>query len=190
MVKTALSTPSVNNLTFPFAHPLHVLNLVREVNVEILVPSAFYLLSIYPLSDLLKADHPKLLVEHPSRPSSTLLSSDLLLYSLMYQHRLQVMVNFVREFCPERAFKPPCGTISTCGKGFSRLTAQLQRSSNLKTGPLYYISQAMLRVVEDKTICGICTTRFQQDCSSLRQKIWGELPAVVNLPPWEEMQKL
>lgn len=190
MVETALNTLSVNNLTYPFAHPLHVLNLVREVDAKILIPSTFYFLSLYPLSDILKADHPKLLVEHPSRPPSTLLSSDLLLYSLMYQHRLQLLDNFMRQFCAERAFKPTCGAISTCGKGFSRLVSQLHRSWTLRTGPLHYIFQAMQKVAADETICGLCRASFHQECSLLRQQIWDELPSVVNLPPWEEMHKI
>ncbi|KAF9485854.1 hypothetical protein BDN70DRAFT_870761 [Pholiota conissans] len=191
MVETALSTPSVNNLSYPFAHPLHVLNLVREVDAKMLIPSTLYFLSLYPLSDILKADHPKLLVEHPSRPSSTLLSSDLLLYSLMYQHRLQVMDNFVRQFCTERAFKPACdGATPTCSKSFSRLVAQLHRSWTLRTGPLHYIYQAMQKVAADQSICGLCRASFHQGCSLLRQQVWDELPGVVNLPPWEEMHKI
>ena len=81
MIETALTIRPVDNLTYPFAHPLHVLNLAREVDAPILIPSAIYFRSIYPLVDFIKGDHPKLLVEHPSRPSAELLSSDLLSYT-------------------------------------------------------------------------------------------------------------
>lgn len=189
MIEEALSARAVDNLSYPFAHPLHVLNLAREVDAPVIIPSVVYFLSMYALSDILKADHPKLLIEHPSRPSSSLMSSDLLLYSLMYQHRLQLMDKFMRQFCPERAFKPPCGQLATCGKGFSRLISQLHRSWTLKTGPLHFIGQAMDKVTADPIICPSCRTTFHHDCSLLRQQIWKELPNIVNLLPWEELHE-
>ncbi|GLB38307.1 putative BTB/POZ domain containing protein [Lyophyllum shimeji] len=78
MVTKALATPSSNGLTFPYVHPLHVLNLAHEVNVRIVIPPALYFLSLYPLADILRGDHPKLKVQHPSSPSSSLDPTDTL----------------------------------------------------------------------------------------------------------------
>ncbi|KAF8644435.1 hypothetical protein AX16_008494 [Volvariella volvacea WC 439] len=94
MVRTALNSPIIDNTTYPYVHPLHVLNLAREVNVQIIVPSAIYFLSLYPLNDLLRADHPKLSIKHPSSPSSTLTPDDLKNYTLMFQHRLDLILHF------------------------------------------------------------------------------------------------
>ncbi|PPR01139.1 hypothetical protein CVT26_016040 [Gymnopilus dilepis] len=79
MVEAALTSPLVDDLSYPYIHPLHALNLAREVDVNIIVPSALYFLSSYPLSGILRADHPKLLLAHPSKPSSTIASSDVLI---------------------------------------------------------------------------------------------------------------
>lgn len=188
MIEAALTNRPVDNLTYPFVHPLHVLNLAREVDAPILIPSAIYFLSIYPLVDFIKANHPKLLVEHPSRPSASLLSSDLLLYSLMYQHRLQLMDDFMRQFCKQHGTKPACGVSTACEKGFSRLVSQLQRNWNLKSGPLHFIAQAMQKV-STCSICSKCCSKFVRDCVDLRQRIWDELPVLLNLPPWQEMSQ-
>ncbi|KAF9534493.1 hypothetical protein CPB83DRAFT_844313 [Crepidotus variabilis] len=188
MVEAALTSPSINGFTYPFVHPLHVLNLARETDVQIVVPSALYFLSLYPLSDILKADHPKLLYEHPSKPASTLSSSDLLLYSLMYQHRLQIMSTFIRNFCTIRVAEPPCSS-STCGKSFSRLVSQLHRSWSLRTGPLHFIAQAIQQVSGDQTICSECRTEFAAEATKLRKQVWDELPSVVLLPSWDQVMR-
>ncbi|KAF8908990.1 hypothetical protein CPB84DRAFT_1843328 [Gymnopilus junonius] len=187
MVEAALVSPPVDNLTYPYIHPLHALNLAREVNIHAIVPSALYFLSLYPLAGILQVDHPKLTLEHPSKPSSYLASSDILVYTLMFQHRLQVMEVFIREFCAQRSIHPVCGGEGTCAKGFSRLVSQLHRSWNLRTGPLYLILQSMQRVSNDLTMCGTCRDDFQHEASLLRQKTWDELPSIVQLPPWNEI---
>ncbi|KAF8158265.1 hypothetical protein B0H34DRAFT_859078 [Crassisporium funariophilum] len=187
MVEAALNSPIIENLTYPYVHPLHVLNLAREVDIEIVVPSALYFLSLYPLSDILKGDHPKLLVNNSSRPSSILMSSDLQLYTLMFQHRLQVIDSFIRHFCGKRASDPPCRSVGTCGKGFQRLISQLHRSWTLRTGPLHYISQAMQQVSQDAAFCNLCRLDFLEETALLRQNIWDELPNIVNLSKWSEM---
>ncbi|KDR82663.1 hypothetical protein GALMADRAFT_839107 [Galerina marginata CBS 339.88] len=188
MVHAALNSPSVNNLTYPYVHPLHVLNLAREVNANVVIPSALYFLSLYPLSGILQGDHAKLLLEHPSKPSSSLTPSDIVLYTLMFQHRLQVMEDFIRQFCSQRSPKPVCGHAVTCGKGFSRLISQLHRSWTLRTGPLYYILQAMQSTAEDFTICSVCRSDFKREASSLRQKVWDDLPTIAQLPPWDKIE--
>ncbi|KAL0581170.1 hypothetical protein V5O48_000860 [Marasmius crinis-equi] len=97
MVELAVRTPFVNNLSYPFVHPLHVLNLARETNVRIVLPSVFYFLSLYPLQDLLREDHPKLLIDHPSKPSSTLDPHDIKFYTLMFQRRMDLLMDFTRR---------------------------------------------------------------------------------------------
>ena len=37
-----MKSPLVGDLTYPYVHPLHVLNLARETHVSIVVPSARY----------------------------------------------------------------------------------------------------------------------------------------------------
>jgi len=187
MVELALSSPTVDNLSFPYVHPLHVLNLARESNVNIIVPSALYFLSLYSLSGILHADHPKLLLEHPSKPSSTLSSSDVVLYSLMYQHRLQTMEKFIREFCETRASQPTCGSSSTdCKRGFTKLVSQLHRSCYLRTGPLHFILQAIRKI--NGVVCERCCLEFTQGAERLRQEIWDDLPTIAQLPPWSRLE--
>lgn len=190
MVEIALNSQPVNGLTYPFVHPVHVLNLAREADINIVVPSALYFLSLYSLADILAGDHPKLLLEHPSKPSSLLAPSDILLYSLMYQHRLQILEDFIRDFCGKRTTAPSCGPVNvdTCGKAFSRLVSQLRRSWSLRTGPLHFMLQTMNRVSADSTICKRCRLEFVRDASLLRQEIWDNLPSVVRLPPWDRIE--
>ncbi|KAF9568811.1 hypothetical protein CPC08DRAFT_739622 [Agrocybe pediades] len=189
MVELALSSPTVNDLTFPYVHPLHVLNLARENNVNSIIPSALYFLSLYSLSGILHADHPKLLLEHPSKPSSMLSPSDVMLYSLMYQHRLQIMENFIREFCESRATQPKCGApgMSLCRKGFTKLVSQLYRSCYLRTGPLHFILQAIHKINHGGVVCEFCSLEFFQSAERLRQEIWDDLPTVAQLPPWNRL---
>lgn len=188
MVEAALNSPPVNNLTYPFVHPIHVLNLAREVDINIVVPSALYFLSLYSLADILGGDHPKLLIEHPSKPSSSLAPSDVLLYSLMYQYRLQVLEDFIRDFCGKRSTTPSCGSTDTCGKAFTRLVSQLRRSWSLRTGPLHFMLQAMNRVSADSSICKRCCSDFVRDTTSLRREVWDKLPIIVRLPPWDRIE--
>ncbi|KAH9480322.1 hypothetical protein JR316_0006920 [Psilocybe cubensis] len=190
MVEIALNSQPVNGLTYPFVHPLHVLNLARETDINIVVPSALYFLSLYSLSDILSGDHPKLLLEHPSKPSSILAPSDILLYSLMYQHRLQILEDFIRDFCGKRIITPSCGpsSIDTCGKAFSRLVSQLRRSWSLRTGPLHFMLQTINRVSADSAICKRCRSDFARETSLLRQEVWDNLPSVVRLPSWDRIE--
>ncbi|KAJ6621861.1 hypothetical protein B0H10DRAFT_2346449 [Mycena sp. CBHHK59/15] len=189
MVEAALRSPLVDGFSYPYCHPLLVLNLAREVNIRIIVPSAVYFLSLYPLEDLLRADHPKLLIEHPSRPSSVLSPSDIKDYTLMFQKRLDIILDFVRSFCATRTGLRTCATTAACTRGFSRLSSRLSRSWITRTGPLHYMSQAVGDVSEDpkSTVCGPCRRAFAQDVAALREKIWDELPSILGLPPWDEM---
>lgn len=188
MVETALRSPAVSNLSYPYVHPLHALNLARETNVQIIVPSALYFLSLYPLADILKADHPKLQSEHPSKPSSVLSPSDVELYTTMYQYRLHLILHFVRQSCERQASKP-CSSETVCAGRFRRLQLQLSRSWSLRTGPLHYMIQASQEISRDQTMCAICRSQFQTDVAELRRKTWEELPTIIGLPSWEEMQK-
>lgn len=188
MVETALNTRDVGDKTYPYVHPLHVLNLAREVDVKIIVPSAFYFLSLYPLVDILHADHAKLTLKHPSKPSSILSQSDVQHYTVMFQHRLQVILDFVRQFCGERAVSPVCSSPISCSRGFYRLSSQLSRSWVIRTGPLHYMMQAVHQVNYDSAVCDVCRTSFQRDVIQLRCEIWDSLPSLVGLPAWADLK--
>ncbi|KAJ7784387.1 hypothetical protein B0H16DRAFT_1709109 [Mycena metata] len=190
MVEAALRTPvNADGLSYPRVHPLHVVNLAREVNVQVIVPTACYFLSLYPLEDLLRADHPKLMVRHPSQPSSELSTSDLRDYTLMFQKRMAIILSFVRNFCGTRQALPTCLSGPECTRGFARLASRLSRSWIPRTGPFHYMAQAVTDLSEDpKTnVCGLCRRAFAQDVAALREQTWNEMPLVIGMPPWEDM---
>ncbi|KAJ7147124.1 hypothetical protein C8R43DRAFT_1088675 [Mycena crocata] len=192
MVELALRSPLVDGLSYPRVHPLHVVNLAREVNVHIIIPTAVYFLSLYPLDDLLRGDHPKLMVDHPSRPSSVLSPSDIKDYTLMFQKRMDIILNFVRSFCGTRTAVSTCLTAATCTRGFARLSSRLSRSWITRTGPLHYMSQAVSDLSEDPkaTVCSPCRRAFAQEVTTLREKTWNEMPSILGLPTWEEMVEM
>ncbi|KAJ7677485.1 hypothetical protein B0H17DRAFT_1236612 [Mycena rosella] len=194
MVDAALRSPLVDGLSYPRVHPLHVVNLARETGVTIILPSAIYFMSLYPLEDLIRADHPKLctLPNHPSRPSSVLSPADMKDYTLMFQKRLDIILNFVRSFCGTRAALPGCETAPICTRGFARLSTRLSRSWITRTGPLHYMSQAVSDLSDDPkaSVCGLCRRAFAQDVVALRARTWNELPATLGLPSWEEMVEM
>ncbi|KAH9980275.1 hypothetical protein BGW80DRAFT_1434897 [Lactifluus volemus] len=165
MVSQALAAPSVDGTTYPYVHPLHVLNLAREANVRIVIPSVLYFLSIYSLKHLLSGDHPKLQNTHPSRPSNQLSVHDVSQYTLMYQHRISMILDFIRNTCGERAVDGNCRAPKECRRVFS---------------PMQWID-------DDDTICGPCQRAFRRDVSALRTRLWEELPSVVGLPSWKEL---
>jgi len=183
MVTKALLTPSSNGLTYPYVHPLHVLNLAHEVDVRIVIPSALYFLSVYPLTDLLRGDHPKLLVKHPSSPSSSLNPTDIAVYTLMFQYRLKVILEFIRG---DPRLSPQCIN-DTCPRGFQKLATRLFRSWNTRSGPLYFILQAINAIDEEIYLCEPCRIQYRRDAHDLRERIWNELPSVVGLPPWDDL---
>jgi len=195
MTMTAMTAPSVNNLTYPYIHPLHVLNLARETDVSVLVPSALYFLSVYPLSEILAGDHPKLTVTHPSRPSSELRPADLQSYTLMHQYRLQIGLDFIRRTCTKWSASsssspppnPSCTTPGECSKTFSRLTSRLQRSWNPKSAAIFFMLQVSHEAMSTAHICGTCRKDFAEEVEELRLKSWDALPGIVGLPPWTEL---
>ncbi|EJF63484.1 hypothetical protein BD309DRAFT_919814 [Dichomitus squalens] len=190
-IERAVKAPLVGDLTYPYVHPLHVLNLARETHVDIVVPSALYFLSLYNLDDILRGDHPKLLVEHPSRPSGQLSPRDLQDYTLMFQHRITVVLDFIRTNCSARQACPQCTEQKgTCQRAFVRLGTRLSRSWVVRTGPLHYMVQAIDELADDPTICRPCRRAFKHDIMALREKIWSELPGVIGLPSWEELEKM
>jgi len=192
MVELALKSPLIENMSHPYVHPIHVLNLAREVNVRIVVPSAMYFLSLYPLTDILRADHPKLVVKHPSRPLSQLSTGDIEAYTLMFQHRLDVILDFVRRFVGERvANASKCQNHQTpCTRGFARLAARLSRSWKTRTGPLHYMMQAVEELSNDGSICVPCRRSFREDVVRLREDIWDNLPAVVGSTTWDDLKRM
>ncbi|KAH9922851.1 uncharacterized protein BXZ73DRAFT_51163 [Epithele typhae] len=189
-IERAVRAPLVGDLTYPYVHPLHVLNLARETHVNIILPSVLYFLSLYDLADLLRADHPKLLVKHPSQPSSQMSPRDVKDYTLMYQHRLQIVLDFIRKGCSGREPANTCqSTTGRCQKGFIRLGTRLSQSWVPRIGPLHYMVQAVDHLGEDQDICAQCRRSFKHDTLRLRDKLWAGLPAVLGLPSWEELEK-
>ena len=189
-VERAVKAPLVGDLTYPYVHPLHVVNLARETHLNIVLPAAFYFLSLYELPDILAADHPKLRVKHPSRPSNELSPPDLEAYTLMYQHRLKVIQDFIRVSCTQRGPAPTCvGQYGLCQKGFIRLGTRLERSWQLRTGPLHYMVQVISALADDPNVCAQCRRAFKTDIMALREKTWTELPGIVGLPSWKQMEK-
>ncbi|KAK7048519.1 BTB domain-containing protein [Favolaschia claudopus] len=189
MVDAALRKSLVlGGLSYPRVHPLHIVSLAREVNAPILLPSAIYFLSLYPMEDLLRADHPKLVVEHPSRPSSILSPADLRDYTLMFQKRVDTILHFIRNFCGTRTASTTCRTQDLCTRAFARCSSRLSRSWITRTGPLHFMAQAVQELTDDpKGACVSCRRVFAEDVASLRDTIWDELPSVLHLPPWEQL---
>lgn len=190
MVDLALHSPVVDDMTHPYVHPIHVINLARETNVRIVIPSAMYFLSLYLMDDILRADHPKLLVDHPSRPSSQMCHADLQAYTLMSQHRLNIILNFVRRIVGEReADAGKCrNSQKPCTRGFSRLSNRLSRSWQPRTGPFQFMLQAIQEISADETICKPCRNSFKDDITALRGKLWDELPAIIHYPSWNDLK--
>ncbi|OBZ71381.1 hypothetical protein A0H81_08401 [Grifola frondosa] len=173
MVENAVKAPPVDGLSYPYVHPLHVLNLARETNVRIIVPSALYFLSLYPLSDLLQGDHPKLQIEHPSRPS------------LPDRCDAGLRPSYMRWRSPNVSCQ---NEDNICNKAFTRLANRLARSWVPRTGPIHWMVQAMDELSNDPNVCGPCRRAFRQDVTALREKVWSELPGVVGLTDWKNLE--
>ncbi|KAJ8080431.1 hypothetical protein PM082_017264 [Marasmius tenuissimus] len=187
MVDLAVKTPFVNQLSYPYVHPLHVLNLARETQVRVVLPSVFYFLSLYPLNDLLREDHPKLLTKNPSKPSSKLDPLDIKYYTLMFQRRLDLLMDFIRRICGERKTAAGCMNTKICTRNFTRLTFRLESSWKMRTGPFHFMVEAMAQVTKDETFCILCRQTFQREVTEYRQRAWDELPSVLELPSWEDL---
>ncbi|KAJ3994534.1 hypothetical protein F5050DRAFT_465556 [Lentinula boryana] len=202
MLDLAIRTPQLsyspdpdapsNKLSYPYIHPIHVLNLARSTNVRIVVPSALYFLSLYPLADLIRADHPKLQITHPSKPSSSLQPSDLVNYTLMFQKRIDGILEFINTVVGQRTSSPGCtnGSGRICMRSFQRLSTRLATSWVVRTGPFNFIGQAMTQVSQDtENFCAACRENFALDVGAYREKFWDELPAACGLPAWKVMKE-
>ncbi|KAI0087708.1 hypothetical protein BDY19DRAFT_892287 [Irpex rosettiformis] len=188
MLERALNTPEEAGLSYPYVHPLHVLNLAKATDVRIVVPSAVYFLSLYPLADILRGEHPKLLVEHPSRPSSQLTTEDLQNYTLMFQYRVQLILHFVRKTCGARLPIQKCSNVTGCRKSFSQLSNRLAREWLPRTGPIHFMSQAVDELTDFPEICGPCRAAFKKDVKVAREEAWNNLPMAISLPPWDQLE--
>ena len=215
-IQTPASTKGSLELSYPYVHPLHVLSLARETNVRVVIPAALYFLSIYPFADLRACDHPKLLAESRlgiPRPEATMNIEDVGNYTLMYQHRIDLMLDFSRRFCGERRSSPGCqrrksylGTEvhlsqsnananavdDPCTHSFAKLASRVSRSWFVRTGPLRWMVQTVdhiegVEVNSPGSLCRICRDAFRLDVETYRNKIWEALPAVVGLQPWQEL---
>lgn len=190
MVEIAVNTKAIDKMTYPYIHPLHVLNLARETNVRLAVPSALYFLSLYRFDDILRADHPKLLVDHPSRPSSLLSPEDTRNYTLLFQWRVELNLDFIRRVCGQRAPAPGCIVSKNCLRNFAQLQSRLSTSWMMRTALLHYVVQVTREVKEDSTnYCSRCRQAFQQDAEAFRQDAWNTMPSVLGFPSWDELIK-
>ncbi|KAL5482525.1 hypothetical protein ACEPAI_9119 [Sanghuangporus weigelae] len=215
MVERALQlqgslSPQSNALTYPYVHPLHVINLARETNIRVILPSALYFLSVYPVADILQGTHPKLQVESRSgipRPASTLSFEDMANYTLMYQHRIEVILDFVRKFCGDRRSYPAClwkrghldipietdrppdaESPDPCSHAFAKLASRASRSWYPRTGPFRWMLQTVNQLEhKDMRFCKVCKDSFRTDVEKHRNAIWDVLPGVVGLPSWSEL---
>jgi len=181
-----------SGLSYPYIHPMHVLNLARSTNVRIVIPSAMYFLSLYPLDDLIRGDHPKLQVTHPSKPSSALQSPDLVHYTLMFQKRIDGILDFINTVVGGRTSPPACMNKNgkTCTRNFQRLRARLGTQWVVRTGPFNFIAQAITQVNQDpESFCGVCGQEFASDAGKYREKFWAELPGLCGLPGWDIMKE-
>ncbi|KZV70190.1 hypothetical protein PENSPDRAFT_631993 [Peniophora sp. CONT] len=188
MVARALSTPAIGGASYPFVHPLHVLNLVHETHVTVVLPAVLYFLSIYSLADLLRADHAKLRVKHPSVPSSQLSHEGLRDYTLMYQHRLDMMLEFTHKVCGDRDVDAEChGEPFRCRRSFTRLTYQIATALSVRTGVFHNMLQAISWIEADDAVCDACKRSFRRDVNVQREEWWKTLPSVLGLPDWEKL---
>ncbi|THH07411.1 hypothetical protein EW145_g3389 [Phellinidium pouzarii] len=213
MIERAVQAPMgspPNDLTYPYVHPIHVLNLCRETHVRVIVPSALYFLSMYPFPDLLQCTHPKLAVESHTglpRPSSTLSIEDMSNYSLMYQHRIELILDYVRRFCSERRSHEECSwrrddsdtptlrrrpldsqEVDPCSHTFARLASKASRSWFTRTGPLKWMLQTEQYLEGyDMKLCYRCKEGFRSDLKFHRLSIWKALPGIVGMPSWETL---
>lgn len=187
MLQRALTIPQEDGLSYPYVHPLHVLNLARENDVRIVVPSALYFLSLYPLADIISGDHPKLNVRHPSRPSSELTAEDMQAYTLMFQHRLQLLLDFIRKKCGARSPADDCRGKLQCKKSFGQLSNRLAREWATRTGPIHFMTQAVEELAEFQDVCAPCRAAFKRDVQQTREEAWDSLPLAIGLPSWEQL---
>lgn len=188
MIELAVKAPLLDDKSYPYVHPLHILNLARSTNVQIILPSVFYFLSLYPLNDLLAGDHPKLNIKHSSCPSAEISAQDLQAYTLMYQALIQMILDFTRQTCGDRSSLAGCQNGGTCIKVFTRTSSVLSRTWRIRTGPLSFMVQVSDDIAEAQDVCGPCKRAFRQDVTTLREDIWRRLPSIIGLPSWEEIQ--
>jgi len=202
MLELALRTPLLSysasseappkDLSYPYIHPIHVLNLARNTNVRIIIPSAMYFLSLYPLDDLLRGEHPKLQVAHPSKPSSALEPPDLVFYTLMFQRRIDGILDFINNVVGGQISLPSCTNVTgrTCTRNFQRLRTRLSTQWVVRTGPFNFIAQAITQVTQDtESFCQVCRDDFTKDAMKYREKFWAELPGLCGLPGWDILKE-
>jgi hypothetical protein len=180
--QAATAALSVDDTTYPYVHPLHVLKLAREIDIQTIIPSALYFLSMYPLKLLLRGEHPKLQNNHPSRPSNELSLEDVSQYTLMYQHRINLILEFICNTFGERQ----CQTQQKeCPQVSSRFHVDQARIPSM--GAFRVMAHAMECITNDDAICGPCKRLFCEEVSVLRDRLWEELPSVVGLRSWEDL---
>lgn len=206
-------------LRFPYAHPLHVLNLARALDIRAVIPSALYFLSMYPLADIIRADHPKLVYAQEAMATalcSSLSREDFENVALMNEHRVSLMLDFCRKFLADRQPGERCtnfhnkhispigntphqhrplltanlpATPNPCIRGFASLASKASRSWFPRTGPLIWMQQVVRLSERDDVLCRTCRWELRQNVEMHREKIWQGLPSVVRMSTWDELVK-
>ncbi len=202
MVARAIADPQTEGQTsYPFVHPIHVVNLAREADVRLILPSALYFLSMYPFSDLQRADHPKLTAESRTglpKPSSQLSYEDIGNYTLMYQHR----IDFILKFCRNLNGRPPLPSLSperALGGRSGRVMQGGFRSIGVPSFPVLGFRAQEISIGcpkrgkwsegHDINLCPECKADYRSFVENVRREAWDRLPSIVGLPSWAELQE-
>lgn len=157
--------------------------------MDVLIPSALYFLSLYPLDTLQRAEHPKLAYEHPSKPASDMSPQLINDYIIMYQGRIETIIHFIRKFVGERTPTANC-TTATCQRGFHRLAKHLGLNWQTRTGPLHYMRQGIRHMQDVGSVCLVCQKEFEKDVNQLREEVWEKLPQLAGFDlTWEELRE-
>ena len=125
----------------------------------------------------------------------------------MYQHRIDIILYYSRDFLGKRRASAMCefkdfrvvasnysedtgDFISPCTQTFARIASRVSRSWYTRTGPLTWISQSVEMCDRaDLPLCPVCKSQFVKDAKEYRNSIWDQLPGVIDLPSWAEMAK-
>ena len=81
-----------------------------------------------------------------------------------------------------------CKTPMQCPKAFQRLSNMLSRQWILRRGPFHFMKQAQDQVLDMPDVCPPCRVAFNKEVNNVREDAWRNLPAVVGLPSWEELE--
>ena len=122
----------------------------------------------------------------------------------MYQHRIDLILDYSRNVLGKRRASSSCvfanaksnsedldGYASRCTQAFARLASLVSRSWYTRTGPLKWMLQSIEMIDKNELpLCHICRYHFTNDVQAHRKWIWKTIPGIIDLPSWEEMEKM